>query len=394
MLSRIRDDGAYSNVVLPHATKGLSQQDAGFVFSLVYGALRRLRLVDNIIEQATGRRLDQIDVEVRTVLEIAIAELLTDDHETAYATVNESVEAVKDLGKGRATSFVNGVLRNLLRSGMPDLETDAARDLSVPDWVLQDIIHDHGNAAGSEMLQALRIASPHIAIRVRPGAQPPPGATPVAGIASAFYLDEPVGTDAGYVYADAASTAVGLAVDPQHRERILDMAAAPGGKTLHLMDQAGAEQTVVAMDMHRRRLQSARRRLLREGSEPQWLAADATRVPFADSSFDAVLLDAPCTGLGTLRRRPEIAMRLQEGAPGRLAYYQRKMLAEAWRVTRPGGRIVYSVCTLFAAETVDVVEDYPARAPHGLPGRTWGKGGLLAPHLTGTDGMFIAVIDR
>jgi 16S rRNA (cytosine967-C5)-methyltransferase len=216
----------------------------------------------------------------------------------------------------------------------------------------------------------------------------------VPGIRSAYYLAHPGEPNPGFVYADAASTAVGLAVDAQPGEMVLDMAAAPGGKTMHLVDHANAGATVVAMDAHRRRLQSAQRRLARAGLNPHWLTADARRTPFRDHVFDAVLLDAPCTGLGTLRRRPEIAMRLESGAPENLARHQQKMLEEAWRVTRPGGRIVYSVCTLFAAETVDVVGDYPARPPADLPGRPWGKGLLLAPHLTGTDGMFIAVVDR
>ena len=87
-------------------------------------------------------------------------------------------------------------------------------------------------------------------------------------------------------------------------------------------------------------------------------------------------------------------MRLTAGSPKRLAAQQSAMLAEAWRLTRPGGRIVYSVCTVFAEETVDVVAGYPAAAPEGLPGRRWGRGLLLAPHLTGTDGMFISRIER
>jgi 16S rRNA (cytosine967-C5)-methyltransferase len=87
-------------------------------------------------------------------------------------------------------------------------------------------------------------------------------------------------------------------------------------------------------------------------------------------------------------------MRLQDGAPEKLAIGQKRMMAEAWRLARPGGRVIYSVCTLFAAETLDVVADYPAQPPEGLPGRRWGKGLLLAPHTTGSDGMFIAVITR
>jgi 16S rRNA (cytosine967-C5)-methyltransferase len=394
VLMRIKDRGAYSNVVLPQVTKDSSRQDSAFVFSLVHGALRRIRLVDAIIEEASGRGVDRLDSEVRVVLEVAVGELLTDDQQSTYATVNESVEAVKDLGRNRAAPFVNAVLRSLVRDGMPELPEDPARDLSVPDWLLDAVSRDHGADEGLAALRALRRESPRIPIRVPPSAEPPPGAMAVPGIRDAFYLSERPRQDAGLVYADASSTAVGLAVAPQPGEMILDMAAAPGGKTMHLWDQTGGKATIVAMDTHRRRLESAQRRLRPVGVTPTWLVADARHAPFADASFDAVLVDAPCTGLGTLRRRPEIAMRLQDGAPEKLAIEQERMIAEAWRLARPGGRVIYSVCTLFAAETIDVVADYPAQPPEGLPGRRWGKGLLLAPHTTGSDGMFIAVITR
>ena len=217
---------------------------------------------------------------------------------------------------------------------------------------------------------------------------------PSPGIAGAYYVDGPVTPGHEITYSDAASTAVGLALGSQPGERVLDMAAAPGGKTLHLWDLAGGEAEVVALDRHRRRLRSAQARLAESGATPIWINGDGRRLPFAEGVFDAVLVDAPCTGLGTLRRRPEIAMRLAEDSPGKLGVQQAKMLAEAWRVTRPRGRIVYSVCTVFPAETVDIVADYPASAPVGLPGRLWGKGLLLAPHVTGTDGMFISRIER
>jgi 16S rRNA (cytosine967-C5)-methyltransferase len=193
---------------------------------------------------------------------------------------------------------------------------------------------------------------------------------------------------------DGASVAVARAVGAQAGERILDMAAAPGNKTIAMWDEAGGGVSLVAMDSHQRRLVSARNRLIGYEVSPWWVVGDGTRAPFSAESFDAILLDAPCTGLGTLRRRPEIAMRLKVKALEGLAAQQRTMLREAWRLVRSGGRIVYSVCTLFAAETVDVVGDYAATAPTGLPGLEWGGGLLLAPHLTGTDGMFVSLIRK
>ncbi len=394
ILIRIRDEGAYSNIVLPHSTENLLGPDRAFVYSLVTGSLRRLRHIDEIIETASGRPLDQLEPEVLAVLEIAIGELLTDQKGNAYATVNESVEAIKQLDRPKASGLVNGVLRGLGRNGMPKLDADAARDLSVPGWVLDSLVADHGKTRAIEMLEGLRASSPMIALRVRPGGTVPAGAQPIEGIRDAYHLtSRPQGTT-GVVFADGASTAVALALAPQPGERVLDMAAAPGGKTMSLWDQSGGKAIIVAMDRHRRRLRSAKRRLDKEKVYPQWMVGDGVSIPFADDSFDAVLVDAPCTGLGTLRRRPEIAMRLDAGAPQRMAEQQRAMLAEAWRITRPGGRIVYSVCTVLAAETVAIVADYPAQPPQGLPGAIWGSGLLLTPHVTGTDGMFIAALTK
>ena len=396
VLLRITDEGAFSNVLLPHATADLSQLDRGFVYRLVTDALRNVRGVDLIVEQVAERPIAGLDAEVRSVLRIAVAEMVTgseaDSH--AHATVNESVEAVKQLGSARAASFVNAVLRRLSRSGIPAVDDSPAVSLSVPDWLFDVVGADHGEDGARELLEGLREAGPATPVRVRPGFQPPRRARPVPGITGAFAIDGAVNPGPGISLSDAASTAVGLALGPHSGELVLDMAAAPGGKTLHLWDLAGGEVRLIALDRHRRRLRNARRRLSAASATPTWIYGDGARAPFADGAFDAVLLDAPCTGLGTLRRRPEIAMRLTAGSPKRLAAQQSAMLAEAWRLTRPGGRIVYSVCTVFAEETVDVVEGYPAAAPEGLPGRRWGRGLLLTPHLTGTDGMFISRIER
>ncbi|MDJ0953421.1 MAG: transcription antitermination factor NusB [Acidimicrobiia bacterium] len=394
VLLRVRDHGAYSNVLLPRATAELSASDQAFVYRLVTDALRNIRTIDAVIERTADRSLATLDPEVGVVLQVAVGELLMDRKDAVHATVNESVEACKQLGAGRAAGLVNGVLRTLTREGLPELPGDRARELSVPEWVLGKVTQDHGRGVAGELLRGLRKPPPGIGIRVRPGAAVPEGAEPVAGINGAYRVGHlgTAGTDV--IVSDAASTAVAQAVAAGPAELILDMAAAPGGKTVGLWDHSSGKAQIVAMDAHQRRLRSARRRLAELGVEPHWVDGDAMQAPFADATFDAVLLDAPCTGLGTLRRRPEIAMRLKAKALEKLAARQRAMLAEAWRVAKPGGRIVYSVCTIFAAETVDVVAGYPAAPPQGIPGMEWGKGVLLAPHLTDTDGMFIAAVER
>lgn len=393
ILIRIRDEGAYSNVVLRHDTADLSGPDRAFVYSLVTAALRRQRHVDHLIAAASSRLVAELDPEVSAVLEVAAAELLTDTKGVVYATVNESVDAVKELGRPKAAAFVNAVLRRLVREIDSSGHVSIPVGQSIPDWLSSRLEADHGGAEAQALITGLRRPAPQVPIRVRSGGVVPEGAEPVPGIPDAFYLRSlPQGFDG--VVADAASTAVGVAVGGEPGQTILDMAAAPGGKTIQLWDQIQPRGHLVAMDRHRRRLRSARTRLRYLDVSPHWVVGDGRHTPFADGAFDAVLVDAPCTGLGTLRRRPEIAMRLEPDSSEVLADQQRELLAEAWRVTRPGGHVVYSVCTVLAAETTEVVADYPAHPPGDLPGRNWGKGLLLAPHTTGTDGMFVAVIDR
>jgi 16S rRNA (cytosine967-C5)-methyltransferase len=366
------------------------------VFRLVTDALRHSRWAKATIEAAAERKTTALDPEVRFVLQIAVAEIFTDDKHDVFATVNESVEATRSLGVPRAAPFVNAVLRSIAQQDRSSRQLSWPVRLSVPDWLYEQLSRDHGAAEARALLTGLRSAAPALPLRVRPGGVVPAQARAVDGIAGAFYLDRTGKLELGsqYSIADPASTAVALALSLRQGERVLDLAAAPGGKTMHLVDLAGVDHGVVAVDRHPRRLRSARRRLAAAGTHPQWVCADGRTAPFRSASFDAVLLDAPCTGVGTLRRRPEIAMRLEPHVPVELAAVQRDMLAEAWRLTRPGGRIVYAVCTVFAEETTQVVADYPATQPEGLPGKPWGSGLLLAPHLTGTDGMFISVISR
>ncbi|MDJ0663665.1 MAG: transcription antitermination factor NusB [Acidimicrobiia bacterium] len=394
ILLRIREHGAYSNVLLPRATRELSDRNRSFVYRLVIDSLRQQRTVDDLIEATTSRPLSELDPEVAAVLQIAVAELLSEEPDAVYATVNESVEAVRQLGLGRAAGMVNGVLRRMTRAGLPELPADRARTYSVPEWVLGQITQDHGRVFAGELLAGLRAPAPGVGIRVARSSAAPEGAVAIDGIEGAFRVGRAPEPSPDVVVMDGASVAVAQAVAAQPKEHILDMAAAPGGKTIAMWDDAGGIASVVAMDSHLRRLLSARRRLDDHAVNPAWIVADGTRAPFADESFDAVLLDAPCTGLGTLRRRPEIAMRLKAKAAASLAETQRAMLGEAWRLIRAGGRIIYSVCTVFAAETIDVVAPYPRSAPSELPGLEWGGGLLLAPHLTDTDGMFISVIRK
>ena len=394
LLHRVLDEGAYSNVVIRTGTQDLERRDALFVQLLVYTAIRYLTRIDRTIDHLTSRSIDDV---VRSVLRIGVAEILFTDGEP-HAVVDSAVEAARALDASRASGFVNGVLRNVARYGersLPDGPSGEALRVGVPEWLYRDLVDVYGVDAATAFLDASNQPT-RVGVRRRSGESP---GTPAPGIDDAFVLDELTGhRDAiaagDLIVSDPSSTAAAAALDPRAGDRILDLAAAPGGKSLHLSDLIGGEGFIVAMDRHGRRAEAARRRVQKLGAKIRWVVGDATTPPFAEASFDRVLLDAPCTGLGTLRRRPEIRHRLGEGSAAKAGRLQRRMLEAALRLVRPGGRLVYSVCTVTSDETTKVVEGTGSRSPTGTPGTALEGGVLLAPHLTGSDGMFVAVIDR
>jgi 16S rRNA (cytosine967-C5)-methyltransferase len=376
--------GAYSNVVLGRLG---SSADDRLIRRLVYGTLRHLVAVDEILARASNRPLPDIDSPVLDTLRIGAWELRFGEG-AAHAAVDEAVAAARARSGRGAGGFVNAVLRAVQSDTASELS--AAARLGVPEWIRQRLIAAWGSAEAEAFLEASLQPAPRT-VRLRPGAEAGRSVAPIAGAATV----EAVGPR--MVVMDPSSVAVGLAAAVEPGMAVLDMAAAPGGKTLHLADDmeitpTGSEGLLVASDRHERRVASARRRLRDLGLDLPWLVADGRHLPFPPEVFHRVLLDAPCTGLGTLRRRPEIRHRLAPEDPGRAGARQRQLLSEALRVVRPDGFVVYAACTVFPEETVDVVAGFSARPPEGLPGLAAGNGWLLGPHLTGSDGMFISLV--
>jgi len=384
-LDRVTRTGAYSNIVV-HTTE-LVGQDRASHQHLVYTALRWLLPIDGAISAVSDRSLDRIQPAVLAVLRVAGTELLLLGHD-AYGVVDGAVDAVGELGHPKAKGFVNAVCRSLQIP--PDELPDRA---SFPTWMVESLESQFPDI--DRLLASLNQPAP-IGVRVRrEGAH---GLRPVVGIASGMYAsaDADVGTleaEGVIDVIDPASTAVVEALALERGHTVADLAAAPGGKTRAIADVVGRSGMVVASDTHRSRLRSAVRR---SSDIPtiDWLRADAEHPPYRSQMFDRVLLDAPCTGLGTLRRRPEIRHRIDSGAPGRYGELQRRLLERAMSLVKPGGRLVYSVCTLFPDETVNVVAGLGGHPPEAEVGAVRGDGALLTPLDPGTDGMFITVFDR
>jgi len=387
-LDRVLREGAYSNVLVAQVHAG-RHVDRALYQRLVYEALRQLEGVDEAITAATDRKLDRIQPEVLAVLRIGTIELRY-LRRAPHSAVSEAVDAVRQLGRPKASGFVNGVLRSVART--IDEPVPADERSGYPQWLYERLESVFGD--DTEAFMAASNQPGDTGIRSRDGVQ----RGKESGVPGARYVihDDSIAglVDEGLIdVIDPASVAVVNALGVKPGDRVADLAAAPGGKTRAIADATGPGGFVVACDIHLRRLHSAQKRSS-SLDHVRWVVADAAAPPLGPESFDRVLLDAPCTGMGTLRRRPEIRHRIDPDAPGRFGILQRSMLAAALELVRPGGRLVYSVCTVFPEETTEVVSGLGGRPPMGVDGIVVGDGMLLAPHVTGTDGMYITVFDR
>ncbi len=377
VVGRVLREGAFSNVLLDSHSSSLPPRELARVKALTYGVLRHTERIDHSIEVGARRAVAKVDTGVLDGLRVSVFELLYSDLARPIV-VSAGVDLIRET-RPKAAGFANAVLRRVAEQ-----EREADQGLDLPSWLRESLEAAWGAVAAREFALA-SATEPERVVRAKPGAVDV--GEELAGIPGAFAV-APGPIPEGTTVQDAASIAVGNAVAAEPGMRVIDLAAAPGGKTAHLLDQVGEGGRVVAADSHRRRVSDARTRV----PGAQWVVADARALPFKRASFDRVLLDAPCSGLGTLRRRPEIRLRVTESEVLRLAAGQREMLERATELLAPGGRLVYSVCTVTPEETIEVVAGGGFRPP-AIPGEVWGDGRLLAPHITGTDGMFVALLE-
>jgi 16S rRNA (cytosine967-C5)-methyltransferase len=358
-LVRIERDDAYANLALGALLdrSKLDSRDRGFVTELVYGVTRMRRACDFLIDRFALRELD---IQTRNLLRLGAYQLhflQTPPHAAVSATV--------DASPGRTRGLVNAILRRVADAPV-EWPNDATR-LSYPDWIVERLVADLGR---DDALAALAAMNEAPEVTERPD---------------------------GYVQ-DRASQWVAASVEGQAGVRVLDVCAAPGGKATGI---AAAGATVVAADISSTRAGLVAANAQRLGVDLPVIVADGRKPPFARASFDRVLVDAPCSGLGVLRRRPDARWRIDAAAVDRLAVLQRELLDAAISLVRPGGILIYSVCTLTNRETIAIdaslAAEHPelaALAPPGAPWRPHGRGALLLPQAAGSDGMAVLRLRR
>ncbi len=411
---RVVDEGAYSNRVVPALLErsGLPRRDRAFAAELAYGTVRRLLPVDRAIEMRAKRPVERISPGARHTLRLGAYQLLFAGV-PAHAAVGETVA----LAGPRERGFVNAVLRGIASSPPEppagDEEADVSARTGLSSWAVRELRHVLG-ADAERAASALAGRGP-LCVRVNTCAgdvESFRGALSRAGIEAepaflepdCFLIDGgdprslPGWAEGRFAVQDQASAFVVRTLDPRPGDRVLDACAAPGGKSVFAACLVGAPGVVVATDISRARLGLVATQARRLGARALLVAMDAT-VPAVRGSFDRVLVDAPCSGIGSARRRPELLWKVPKDGLSRLARRQVSIVSAAAGLLRPGGRLVYSVCTFPRAETDAACDAIVRHRPELRPVQTPGPEGpalrhRLWPHVHGSDGMFVAAFER
>ena len=420
--------GAFLNLTLDACLKdmpNISSKDRALATELTYGVARNLRLLDVTIGSKSSRPPEKLDAEVRTALRLGAYQLLF-TRTKVHAAVNETVELVKSLPGGqRARGFVNALMRSLSLLEGPVVPEDAppaaqmAIRYSQPTWLVERWIGRFGEEGARALCQAENEVPP-IDVRIDPSrlsrasfvqalegsgisARPteisPVGLTlfQAGGIA-----DVPLHSDGLFQVQDEAAQLVGLLARVEPGMNILDACAAPGGKTFHLAERLKGRGRIEAVDLYAHRLERLKAEAHRLGFDGlvSTLAADASRpLPWPRASFDIVLADLPCTGLGTTRRHPEIRARRTKDDPARMAELQREILKNLADYVRPGGQLIYAVCSMEpeeGTEQVPFIESlgFDLTPPDDSLGVIWPLSASCPPaiatfpHVHGCDGFF------
>ncbi|MFL0578325.1 RsmB/NOP family class I SAM-dependent RNA methyltransferase [Dietzia sp. 179-F 9C3 NHS] len=430
VLTAVRERDAYANLTLPAELRraGLDARDAALATELTYGTLRAQGLLDRIVEKAASRPATEIDPPVLDIVRLGAYQLLF-TRIGAHAAVDTSVEAARAAGLGRAGAFVNAVLRTVsargleewvedLRTGVTDPVARLAVGTAHPEWIARAFAESLGPAAAElPAMLAADDARPQVHLAARPGAISAEELALVTGGTQGRYSPYAVYLESGdpgsldavtdrlAAVQDEGSQLVALAaarapLDGADGGRWLDLCAGPGGKAVMLGALAeieGASLTGVEVSDHRADL-------VREATRdlPVEVHTADGRATGLEPGFDRVLLDAPCSGLGALRRRPEARWRKQAGDIAGLVALQRELLASALGLVRTGGVVLYATCSPHLSETVSVVREAVRRGDvelldlrRTLPEVTdAGEGPWLQlwPHRHGTDAMFMAAL--
>jgi 16S rRNA (cytosine967-C5)-methyltransferase len=397
VLRRVFEDGAYADRVLRGASEPLDDRDRALARRLAFGTVQRTRTLDHAIEALGRRPVRKLDPPVVAALRLGAYQLAFMDGVPRYAAVNESVELVRRAGLERAVSFTNAVMRRLadgaraLCEALPEgTATEAALRHSYPDWVAETWWEELGADEARALMRAQN-EEPETALRLVRGSIEGTEDPELRGAWIVDRVDEQALAEGRIWPQSRASQLVGLAVGSRPGERTLDLCAAPGGKATMLAGEVDAVEVdadrAAALEKTAARLGAAGVRVVR---------ADGRELPAELAAYDRALVDAPCSGLGVLASRPDLRWRATP-----LPELQSELLRAAIERTRPGGTVVYSVCTINRVESEDVVDAVVAEGRVRIdptPGDEWPRYRhrrrpelvQTLPHRDRTSGFFVA----
>lgn len=414
ILRRVHD-GAFSSVLLAADDPKLKTSDRALTHELVLGVLRWQAWLDKTIEHFSKRRIESVDLPVRIALRMGLYQLRFLNRIPASAAVNESVNLVRGVKLSSAAAFVNAVLRRSIREADYDPTIEAqdplekvAIETSHPVWLIDRWANSFGLSEAESFARANNQIPPTALRVVHTRADESQviqqltdaGASIERSTIAATAFRNSGATAAlrelsanGQIYLqDEASQLVAQMLDARPGDRVLDLCAAPGGKTTLIADRAGDNAFIIAADRSATRITTiTTTAALHQLHSINPVLLDARdRLPFAPQSFDRILVDAPCSGTGTLRRNPEIRWRLANEDIANFAADQKQFLRNAAEVLKPGGRLVYSTCSVEREENEEVIDDFLSIHSEFIGQktlRTW-------PHREGSDGFFMALLQR
>jgi 16S rRNA (cytosine967-C5)-methyltransferase len=422
ILSKIETEKAFSSVLLPFYEERLAPKDRALCHALTLGTLRKQIYLDWLIEKLTNKKTQKLDSAILIVLRTGLYQLLFLDKIPAHAAINEAVNLVQKAKKTSAKGLVNAVLRRATRERIElnyrDETEKTAVETSHPRWLIEKWEKQFGKEETKKLAFANN-ATPNLVFRLTGKSaentieilkklgteivesEIVSGAWKVSGATEMLRL---YAAEGKIYFQDEASQLVGRAVNLGERESFLDVCAAPGSKITLISITKSRTENLFAGDFYEHRIRSLKENCLKQGAETVKIVRyDAERaLPFADESFDAVLVDAPCSGTGTIRHNPEIRYFLKEKDFAPLAEKQLLILKNASKVLKQNGRLIYSTCSLEPEENEAVAERFLAENPEfqrlaSKVAARFATGDGYArtfPQKDDTDGFFVAVFEK
>lgn len=385
---RINEAGGYSNLILDNLLQKyeVTSRDKALATELVYGSLRMRNNLDWILNQFANRKVEEMDDWTRNLLRLGLYQIKFLDGIPEPVACNETVELTKEYHHKGAAKFVNGILRNIIRN-LDNIDFPPKKDnpvqhirykYSFPQWIVQTWVKRYGTAKTIEICRAfnqvpgkfirqnrLKIEAEELKKELTAAGigveaiDKIPQALKINNCSSLSQLD---GFQTGFFQIQGLSSIlVGHILGPQPEERVLDLCSAPGGKTTHLAELMDNRGEIVANELQENKLNLIQENCNRLGIEiVNTQVGDGREVEF-DQSFDRILIDAPCSGLGMITKKPEIKWRKKPQDIQALSELQLELLQNASRFLEVGGELVYSTCTITRSENLDVIEKFLAQ---------------------------------